>query len=73
MLGSFLFWFIILYLLYKFIAGFVLPVAGAAKNMRHTIKKMQDDANENETTQTQQSRSTSKKPVGEYIDFEEVD
>ncbi len=76
-LGRFLFWFIIIYVLYKFIVGFVMPVAGASKKMRDAMKNMQDNMNQPNAEQptTPINRNTEKQsnmPKGDYIDFEEV-
>ena len=76
-LGRFLFWFIIIYVLYKFIVGFVMPIAGASKKMRNAMKNMQDNMNQPHAEQppTPNNRNTeqqSNTPKGDYIDFEEV-
>lgn len=76
-LGRFLFWFIIIYVLYKFIVGFVMPVAGASKKMKDAMKNMQDNMNQPNAEQatTPNNRNTEKPSTvskGDYIDFEEV-
>ncbi len=78
---------LLLYLLYRFIVGFVLPVATAAGRIKKQFREMQanqpqqqrDTVNSNEQrTSTRQpdgkQRTTSgkKAPKEDYIDFEEI-
>jgi hypothetical protein len=77
MLGLILFWFIIIYVLYKFIVGFVLPIANASIKMKATMKHMKDEMEKNNPQGQEQTSSTktqikTEKPNGEYIDFEEI-
>lgn len=76
-LGRFLFWFIIIYVLYKFIVGFLIPVAGASKKMRDTMRNMQKNMNESNAEQpsspiSSKTEKQSNTPKGDYIEFEEV-
>jgi hypothetical protein len=70
----------LLYLLYKFIFDFVIPVYRNAKLMSRKMKEMQQQMYEQ---QEQYERSASARPqsnaqskkeesVGEYIDYEEI-
>ena len=65
-----------IYLLYRFIFGFVLPVASATRQMN---KKMQEFRRQQENMFAQQQTNTSsqpqtntKAPAEDYIEFEEV-
>lgn len=74
-----------MYLLYKFVFNFFLPIFRTTKQVRQQFRNMQENAqNHNDPFQrsyTQpQSGPTPKKPepsspkntMGEYIDFEEI-
>ena len=75
---------IVLYLLYRFIFNFCLPVARATRQVRQQFRNMQgnqqDPAGPFQQQYTQQSRPEGKKQdtpssnnkMGEYIDFEEI-
>jgi hypothetical protein len=67
---------IVLYLLYRFIFGFLLPVFRTTRQVKQQFRNMQESANGNAgATSRQQPRPEPKPkhpPVGEYIDFEEV-
>ncbi len=70
-------WGIVIYLIYKFVFGLVLPVSKAAQQMKDNLKKMEE-------TQQQAGRQPEKTPPppsqsqassdskGEYIDYEEI-
>jgi hypothetical protein len=75
------FWFIVFYLLFRFIFGFVVPLVTAGRQIRTKMKdvheNMQDfrDSNNSETYaanngSTKQSNSNAS--MGDYIDFEEI-
>jgi hypothetical protein len=78
MLAEIFFYAIAIYLLYKIIFDFIIPVSQAGRQMKQQFK----DANEHVRQQTnnfqqqneQQNNAQpkSKKVVGDYIDFEEV-
>ena len=79
---QFIFWTILLYLLYRFVFGFLIPVITASKQMRGKIRQMQEQMKQQYEQQGQQqnytdtSSASNAKPrdtsKGEYIDFEEV-
>ncbi|MGE5107083.1 MAG: hypothetical protein ACM3H8_06035 [Sphingobacteriales bacterium] len=60
------------YILYKFVFEFLLPVAGAAKQMKKQMEtfnqQQQNMFNQKSTTPESVSKTTS----DDYIDFEEV-
>ncbi|MBS1603424.1 MAG: hypothetical protein JST42_12210 [Bacteroidetes bacterium] len=71
---------IVLYLLYRFIFNFLLPVVRTTRQVREQFRNMQEGANgdpgagSGPTSQQQprQEQKPKQPPVGEYIDFEEV-
>lgn len=79
-LSEILFLAIVLYLLYRFIFNFLLPVVRTTRQVRQQFRNMQEGANGNSgaaygPTSQQQPRQEQKPkqpPVGDYIDFEEV-
>lgn len=64
------------YVLYRFITGFVIPVYKTTKQVKKGFQQMQQHMNEQmqkQQTQAQpQQNSEPKKPIGDYIEFEEV-
>lgn len=67
------------YFLFRFIFGFVIPVANAALSMRRKMKDMQgrmntyqNGGNTTPQDQTNQQPTSPKPAAGDYIDFEEV-
>jgi hypothetical protein len=71
---------LLVYLLYRFIAGFLIPLFGATRHVRQQFQDMtgnpQGPADKTRpgsaaSTQSDPSSSGSSK-VGEYIDFEEI-
>ncbi|MBS1580454.1 MAG: DUF4834 family protein [Bacteroidetes bacterium] len=74
-------WAIVIYLLYKLIFEFVMPVSKATSQMRNTIKQMQEQQRANGQSQNQygqstqnpqQQSNTANTKAGDYIDFEEI-
>ena len=73
---------IALYLVYRLVFNFILPVAKATRQIRsqfRNMQNMQDIHNMNNVQQPQQQSangnnrpSSSNNTMGEYIDFEEV-
>jgi hypothetical protein len=72
---------ILIYLLYRFIAGFLIPVIRTTSHVRQQFNNMNKQAQENGPTPNAQgptpnSHQNGPHPgaskVGEYIDFEEV-
>lgn len=75
---KFIFTIIIIYLLYKLVFEFVLPVSKATKQVRSKIKEMQEQQ-ESQFRQHQQNQSTvntgrnnTPEKEADYIDFEEL-
>lgn len=72
-------WFIVFYLLYKFLFGFVIPVVLATRNVRAKMRNMGTEANfetsqqdQYQNTSQQKGTSASQSKAGDYIDFEEI-
>ena len=74
---------LLLYLLYRFIVGFVLPVATAAGRIKKQFREMQahqqqdtshsgDQSAAPRPTDKQRTTSGKKAPKEDYIDFEEI-
>ena len=67
-----LFTFLVVYLLYKLIFDFILPVSKASSQMHNKIKEMhqqqQDNLNNQKSSQTSHPRPSTE----DYIDFEEI-
>jgi hypothetical protein len=73
---------LILYLLYKLVFDFIVPVSRTTAQFRNHVNEMRDRQQEQMRTQQQQNSSSGTKPAsnkksttttdGEYIDFEEV-
>jgi hypothetical protein len=78
MLAEVFFYAIVIYLIYKIIFGFIIPVAHAGKQMKQQFQNMHEHMHqqtENSHQQNQQQNNAqqkSKNVVGDYIDFEEV-
>jgi hypothetical protein len=72
---------LLVYLLYRFIAGFIIPLFRASRQMRQQFQDMNRQANQQPDHQAQSGNTpsdpsgtskTGSSKVGEYIDFEEV-
>jgi hypothetical protein len=67
-----------LYILYRFVFEFLLPVYKATQKIKKGFRDMHEKANENINQQENTSaagpnnNSSKKQTLGEYIDFEEV-
>jgi hypothetical protein len=66
-----------IYILYRFIFGFVLPVAGAARQMNRKVKEFREQQTEAIRQQTNNSSYTNsnnnyKTPTEDYLEFEEI-
>jgi len=75
----FLLYFFLIYLGYQFIFNFLIPIFKTTQQVRKNVRAMHDRMNEFADTQQNsappQSNSqdkSSKEPVGDYIDFEEI-
>jgi predicted Holliday junction resolvase-like endonuclease len=77
---QFIIWTIVLYLLFRFIFNFVLPLVSASRQVRMKMREMQEQMNNraNPGAPVNNSESTSTKSAGsqankgDYIEFEEV-
>lgn len=80
---QYIFYAILLYLLYRFITGFVIPVARTTSQVKRQFEAMRQQANAEGGSDAQQGNRSgyanvhpSQKPKydveGEYIQFEEV-
>ncbi|ANI89739.1 hypothetical protein A9P82_10820 [Arachidicoccus ginsenosidimutans] len=73
MLGYFILG-LILYFVFRFIVGFILPIWKSTKTVRENIRNMQDNQQQTETRTTTDNHKTANtsSTAGEYIDFEEI-
>jgi hypothetical protein len=70
----------LLYILYRFVFGFILPVYKTTQNIKKGFRDMQEKANEQmrqqqggqQNQQPPGNTSARQESLGEYIDFEEV-
>ena len=66
----------LLYVLYKFIFEFVIPIYQTTKNIKRKMSDIQEKMNENATNQafseTTKKNNTSAVSDSDYIDYEEV-
>ncbi len=78
---NYVFYAILIYMLFRFITGFVLPVAKATSQVKKQFRAMHEEAGAQQGYNGQQSHTTSVNSVdqrpkydveGEYIKFEEV-
>ena len=66
------------YVLYKFVAGFIIPVYRTSKQFRQQVRNMQAHAQDEMNARNQKSRPSEaggpshNQPPGDYIDFEEI-
>ena len=78
MLAEVFFYGIVIYLIYKIIFDFIVPVSHAGKQMKQQFKDVHENMQQQAENYQQQSerqnktQPKSKKVVGDYIDFEEV-
>ncbi|NIG52501.1 DUF4834 family protein [Chitinophaga sp. Cy-1792] len=84
MVLKYLFLFFVLYLLYKIVFGFVIPVYKATRQLRQQMNGMQDAMRQQyesqqayqehpeQTTQAKGTQPPKSTDRGEYIDFEEI-
>ena len=72
---------IVLYLLYRFVFNFLLPVVRTTRQVRQQFRNMQEgvggeqqpfNGGERVHTQKKQQGPAQKPPAGDYIDFEEI-
>jgi len=74
-----LLYFFLIYMAYQFIFKFLIPVYRTTKHIRKGVRDMNDRMHKSSNTQQNSSSSqndqpkkSSGKPVGDYIDFEEI-
>lgn len=74
-----LLWAIVIYYIYKFVFGVVVPVSKAANQVKQTMQKMQEaQQQQNQQYQQNSNTQTATKPTSnitvdaEYIEFEEI-
>lgn len=71
-----LFWFVVIYLLYRFVFELLIPVIKTVIKMKATVSKMQEQQEQFKQapkTDGQQPHKTSTTNINdEYIDFEEI-
>ncbi len=78
MLAEIFFWAIVIYLVYKVVFGFIMPISQSGKEMHRQFRNMneqmrqQPDNFRQRSEQPNHSQPKSKNKVGDYIDFEEV-
>jgi hypothetical protein len=73
MLAEIFFYAIVIYLVYKIIFDFIVPVSGAGRQMKQQFKNVNEHFNQQQQkAQENNNQPKSKKVVGDYIDFEEV-
>jgi hypothetical protein len=75
----FLLYFFLIYLGYQFIFNFLIPIFKTTQQVKKDVRAMHDRMNEFANTpqnssspQTKSPDKTSKEPIGDYIDFEEL-
>ena len=76
MILSFLFYAFLLYVLFKLVVNFILPVYRTTKQVKKSFREMHQKMQEQQSAayQQQQNQPAAKKqePLGDYIDYEEV-
>ncbi len=73
MLAEIFFYAIVIYLVYKIIFDFIVPVSTAGRQMKQQFKNVNEHFNQpQQHAQQKNNQPKSKKVVGDYIDFEEV-
>jgi len=63
---------LVLYLLYKLIFDFILPVSKASAQMRNKINEMNNRQQDNTNQQQPDREAQARPPKEDYIDFEEI-
>ncbi|RYZ61667.1 MAG: hypothetical protein EOO14_04415 [Chitinophagaceae bacterium] len=76
MILSFLFYAFLLYVLYKLVVNFILPVYRTTRQVKKSFREMQQKMQEQQAgaypPQQKPTQPRKKEPLGDYIDFEEV-
>jgi hypothetical protein len=63
---------LVLYLLYKLIFDFILPVSRASAQMRNKMNEMSNRQQDNTNQQQPDREAKTRPPKEDYIDFEEI-
>ena len=70
---------VVIYILYKFIFGFIIPLYTASKQMKGKMTEMQERMQAQQRAQAEQQRQQTQPPKAaekiskdDYIDYEEV-
>jgi len=63
---------LVLYLLYKLIFDFILPVSRASAQMRNKMNEMSNRQQDNTNQQQPDREAKARPPKEDYIDFEEI-
>jgi Sec-independent protein translocase protein TatA len=74
-MGRILFYGVLIFLVYNLIFKLILPIYRATRHVKKGFRDMQDKMNEQMNQQSgfqQKPKAESKKPAGDYIDFEEI-
>lgn len=78
MILSFLFYAFLVYVLFKLVVNFIMPVYRTTKQVKKSFRDMQERMQEQHQQQSaayphqQQPSAKKQQPLGDYIDFEEV-
>ena len=75
LIGDILLWGFVIYLVYKFLFEFLLPVGKVARNMKHKMNEMKEQQTQQQSFNQNQSTTEATKPKvdeKDYIDFEEI-
>lgn len=62
----------VVYLLYKLIFDFIIPVYQTTKQMKQKIGEMQQDMNQQKQYKNQDNTTVNASSKGDYIEFEEI-
>ena len=77
-MARYIFYALVVYLLYRFIFGFIIPIFLTSKKMREQFnqakQQMEDQYQQSGSQQDADKHNVSKgnSKIGEYIDFEEI-
>ena len=77
MIFSLLFYGFLLYLLYRLVFHFIIPIYKTTKQVKKSFRQMQEQMHQQSNEQYSQAQASKTKPdhdtkAGEYIDFEEI-
>ena len=72
MIFEWLFTFLVLYLLYKLIFDFIVPVSRASSHIRSKVNEMHQQQQQQYNNQPANNKTHVQPPAEDYIDFEEI-